>query len=71
MQNCVDCKNLDLVIVKVCTMSAVASDIIYSSVLASDMLEQIFVQLMAEHVLTGSDLNPKFVFANAAHLVRF
>ena len=70
MQNCVDCKNLDLVIVKVCTMS-VASDIIYSSVLASDMLEQIFVQLMAEHVLTGSDLNPKFEFANAAHLVRF
>ena len=52
-------------------MSVVAADIIYSSVLASDIVEQIFVQLMAEHVLTGSDLNPKFEFANAAHLVRF
>ena len=40
--------------------------------LASDMFDQIFGKLTAEHVLSGavSDSNAKFIFANAA-LIKF
>ena len=40
--------------------------------LASDMFDQIFGKLTAEHVLSGavSDLNAKFIFANAV-LIKF